>query len=413
MKRMILHIDMNKYYATVEQMLNPTLRGKAIAVCGSAEERHGIVLTASAEAKAMGVKTGMANWEARQICPGLIVIPPKYDQYVKYSRLARQIYSEYSNRIEPYGMDESWADISPLCKNFSDAEEVAHIIRKRVKNELGLTVSIGVSFSKVLAKLGSDMKKPDAVTVLSPDNWKERVWPLPVSDLLYCGPATTRKLMERAIYTIGDLAEYSQEALRRKLGKNGDTLWQYANGIDHAAVMPSGYERIVKSVSRGITCRENLLNNEEVWKVILALSQDVGHQLREYNLAATGVSIYIRECDMHCGLAKQTRIPYPTQSPLEIAQAARILFLNEYQWKKTVRAVCVSTYDLAPRDKPVQLSLFHDESKRVRQQKLDDCIDAIRNRFGKNSIIPMSLIGDLKMPNDGRHSVQMPGMMYQ
>mgnify|MGYP001157714729 FL=1 len=408
----ILHIDMNKFYASVEQMLNPQLKNKAIAVCGSTEERHGIVLTASAEAKARGVKTGMANWEARRACPGLIVVPPQYDQYCKYPKLARAIYGRYSDRIEPFGMDECWVDISPICRTFDDAEKIAHEIRTSIKEELGLTVSIGVSFSKVLAKLGSDMKKPDAVTVLSPENWEERVWPLPVSELLYVGHSTTRKLMSRGILTIGDLAHYPYECVRQMLGKNGTALWRYANGLDRSPVMPVNYERGVKSVSHGITCRQNLETPEQVWKVMLELAQDVGHQLRGYGLAATGVRVYIRESDINYGLAKQSRVSFPTQSPLEIAQAARILFMENYQWNNPVRAVCVSTFGLVPRDSAVQLNLFVDETRRMRRQKLDDCIDEIRGRFGKHSIIAASLMGDLYMPDDGRHEVKMPGIMF-
>ena len=412
MERKILHIDMNKFYATVEQMLNPELQNKAIAVCGSTEEHHGIVLTASAEAKKMGVKTGMANWEARQACPGLIMVPPQYDQYVKYSRLARAIYHRYSDEIEPFGMDECWVDISPLCKTFDTAEEIANEIRETIKSELGLTVSIGVSFNKIFAKLGSDMKKPDAVTMLPPDAWKERVWTLPVSELLYVGFHTTRKLNSRGIMTIGDLARCPVEVLQRMLGKNGVTLWRYANGYDRSRVMPLNYEPGVKSVSKGITCSCNLENDEEVWRVMLELSQDIGRQLRGYGLAATGVKVYIRESDIHCGLGKQSKISFPTQSPLEIAQAARILFLDNYRWNNPVRAVCVSTYDLVPRDQPVQLNLFVDEDRRRRRQKLEDCVYDIRRRFGKHSIISASLMGDLHMPDDGRHEVKMPGMMY-
>ncbi len=413
MGRYILHIDMNKFYASVEQMLNPELKGKAIAVCGSTEDRHGIVLTASTEAKQCGVKTGMANWEARTVCPTLIVVSPQYDQYVKCSKLARAIYRRYSDCVEPYGMDECWCDISPLCRTIDDAEIIAHEIRIAVKEELGLTVSIGVSFSKVLAKLGSDMKKPDAVTVLAPHNWKERVWLLPASDLLYCGPSTTKKLAHQGIFTIGDVASAPIDCFRRLLGKNGVMLWQYANGQDNAAVMPADYERDIKSVSKGITCCADLENDEDVWRVMLELSQDVGRQLWGYGLAATGVGVFIRENDLNCGLAKQVRVPYPTQSPLEIAQAARIQFMQSYGWENPVRAVCVSTYGLVPRDAPVQLSMFSNEAERMRRQSLDDCIFEIRRRFSKHSITTASLLGDLKMPDDGRHSVKMPGMMYQ
>ena len=264
----------------------------------------------------------------------------------------------------------------------------------------------------VLAKLGSDMKKPDAVTLLAPCNWREHVWPLPVSDLLYVGSRTTRKLVGRGIVTIGDLANYPVDCLHQMLGKNGIMLWRFANGEDRSAVMPVNYERTVKSVSKGITCSRNLETPEQVWKVMLALSQDVGHQLRQYGLAARGVRIYIRESEIEYGLAKQGRIPYPTQSPMEIAQAARVQFLDNYRWNHPVRAVCVSTFDLVPRDQPVQLSLFVDEEKRRRRQRLEECVDDIRARFGKHSIFAASLMGDLYMPDDGRHEVKMPGKMY-
>ena len=408
----ILHIDMNKFYASVEQMLNPELKGKPVAVCGSTEERHGIVLTASAEAKAKGVQTGMANWEARQCCPYLIAVSPQYEQYCKYSKLARSIYRRYSNRVEPYGMDECWVDISPLCQDFQEAEKIANEIRLTIKEELGLTVSVGVSFNKVFAKLGSDMKKPDAVTLLSPENWKKRVWPLPASDLLYVGPSAARKLYNRGVQTIGDLANYPYESTRKLLGKNGIALWQYANGMDRSPVMEVSYERGVKSVSHGITCQKDLETSEQVWKVILELSQDVGHQLRGYGLSATGVRIYLRESDIHLGFVKQCRLGFPSQSPLEIAQAARIMFLEGYTWQIPVRAVCVSTFNLVPRDSALQLSLFTDEAKRQQREQLDDCIDEIRGRFGKHAIISASLIGELYMPDDGRHMIKMPGMMF-
>ena len=203
--RIILHSDLNCFYASVEVNENPKLRDQAIAVCGSTEERHGIVLTASYPAKRRGVKTGMAYWQAVRACPGLICVPPHYELYVKYSRLVRNIYLRYTDKMEPYGMDECWLDVSGSRQLHGDGTAIAEEIRKAVRDELGLTVSIGVSFNKIFAKLGSDMKKPDAVTTLPRDDWKGRIWPLPVSELLYVGPATTRKLMSRNILTIPHL----------------------------------------------------------------------------------------------------------------------------------------------------------------------------------------------------------------
>lgn len=409
--RCILHSDANCFYASVEMILNPELRGKAVAVCGSTEERHGIVLAKSELAKKAGVKTGQANWEARQACPGLIVVPPHYDQYCKFSRLLRNIYLRYTNLVEPYGMDECWLDVTGSTQLYGSGEQIAEEIRQTVKDELGITVSIGVSFNKIFAKLGSDMKKPDAVTVLDDSNWRERIWPIPVSELLYVGRSTTRKLMERCVYTIGDLAKTDPSILTSWFGKNGMGLWIFANGEDGSRVMPDGYEAPIKSVGHGITCSCDLYKNEEVWKVMLELTQDIGHRLREYHLCAKGVKLYIRENELD-GMMHQMQLPYPSQSPMEIAQAGRMLLEKWYHWQKPVRAVCVTAINLVPEERPVQLDMFGDENARMKRQKPENCVDEIRSRFGKRSIFAASLMGDLHMPGDGRHEVTMPGMMY-
>ena len=410
-ERFILHSDANCFYASVEMLLNPDLRGKAVAVCGSTEERHGIVLAKSELAKKSGVKTGMANWEARQACPGLIVVPPQYDQYCKFSKLLRNIYLRYTDLVEPYGMDECWLDVTHSRLIHGDGIKIAEEIKSTVKEELGLTVSIGVSFNKIFAKLGSDMKKPDAITVLPQNDWQSRIWPLPVSELLFVGRATTRKLVSRNVLTIGDLARTDPEILHGWFGKNGIMLWRFANGEDTSRIMPNGYEAPIKSVGHGITCSCDLHSNDDVWKVMLELSQDIGHRLRSYGLAAKGVRIMVRGNDL--GFCQyQTQLRYPSQSPLEIAQAARLLFASRYGWETPVRAICVTGINLIPNGYPIQLDVFGDEMRRMRRQKLEDCIDEIRSRFGKSSIIAASLMGDLHMPIDGRHEVTMPGMMY-
>lgn len=275
---MILHSDLNCFYASVEMNENPYLRGKAIAVCGSTEDRHGIVLTASYPAKRMGVKTGAANWQARQCCPGLICVPPHYELYLKYSKLVRRIYARYTDDIEPFGMDENWLAI-PYGRGDVEREGrmIAEEIRRSVREEIGLTVSIGVSFSKIFAKLGSDMKKPDAVTVISRANFQGKVWPLAVSELLYVGPATTRRLMSMNVMTIGDLAKADPELIRSRLGKNGVMLWRFANGADHSPVMPAEFVPPIKSVGHGTTCVCDLEAEYPVWLVLYELAQDVGH----------------------------------------------------------------------------------------------------------------------------------------
>ena len=296
MERVILHSDLNNCYASIECMLHPELRGKYIAVCGSTEERHGIVLAKNQLAKQCGVKTGDVIWEARQKCPQLTIVPPHMDQYLKFSKLVRSIYLRYSPEVESFGIDESWISLtgSPLLKNRTPVE-IANEIRETVKAEVGLTVSIGVSFNKIFAKLGSDMKKPDAVTEIRPDTFREQIWPLPASDLLYVGRATEEKLRRYCIHTIGDLAQTDKDFLVRLLGVNGEKLWSYANGLDSSRVMPCDYELPIKSIGHGITCTEDLVSEYEVRCVFRELSQEVGLKLRKNKLAAMGVRIAVRD----------------------------------------------------------------------------------------------------------------------
>jgi DNA polymerase-4 len=408
----ILHSDLNCFYASVEMMFDPKLKGKAMAVCGSTENRHGIVLAKSYEAKARGVKTAMANWEARRVCPGLICVPPQYDQYLKYSRLVRQIYLRHANDIEPFGMDESWVALSGLGSVRKDGLEVAQEISQSIESELGLTVSIGVSFSKIFAKLGSEMKKPRGITVLDEDNWREKVWPLPVSELLYVGPSTTRKLMGKNVLTIGDLAHIEPELLRSWFGKNGVGLWAFANGLDNARVCPTEYVVPIKSVGHGTTCVVDLDNEYAVWLVLYELAQDVGHRLRENRLAARGVQLTVKDKDLGW---QQYQIPLQatTQNSLDIASTAFSLFKSRYNWLKPVRALTVRGINLISEDQPVQLDVFNNYTRREKTGRIDTAVDEIRRRFGYNAIQAASLMGNLLMAQDKCETVIMPNVMYQ
>lgn len=410
--RAILHSDLNCFYASVETMLDPRLRGKAVAVCGSTEDRHGIVLAKSELAKKAGVKTGMVNWEARQCCRDLIIVPPQYDQYLKYSKLTQAIYQRYTDMMEPFGMDECWLDVTGSGNVCGDARMIAENIRRSVKEELGLTVSIGVSFNKVFAKLGSDMKKPDAITEIAPESYKEKIWPLPCSDMIYCGPATTKKLARCGIHTIGNVAACDPVFLKNLLGANGLALWSYANGRDTSRVMHKDFVSPIKSVGHGITCVSDLENEEEVWKVILELSQDIGHRLRLHGLATRTVQIAVRGNDLY-GSQFQCKLPIKTQLPSEIAVAAFRCFKERYSWSTKVRAITVRAIELSPKDSVEQLDLFEDCSKRIAKEKVQDAVEEIRGRFGKGAITYACLMGNLKMPTDGRDKVRMPGIMYQ
>lgn len=410
-QRVILHSDMNSFYASVEMMLDPSLRGKAVAVCGSVEDRHGIVLAKSDLAKRAGVKTGMVCWEARQRCPNLVVVPPQYDEYIKYSRLAHEIYYRFTDMVEPFGMDECWLDVTASRYQCGTGLEIAEQIRAATREELGLTVSVGVSFNKIFAKLGSDLKKPDAITEITPENFRDKVWPLAASEMIYVGRATEAKLANYGIHTIGQVAETPPELLRSWFGVNGLALWRYANGTDQSRVMHKDFVSPVKSVGHGITCTADLENEEEVFNVMLELSQDVGHRLRVHGLTARGVQLWIRTNDLS-GMQCQCKLPFRTQLPSELTAAGFKLFQERYHWTQNVRAVCIRAIDLVPKNEEEQLSIFIDNEKRDRRERLEDTIENLRSRFGKCAVTYACLLGDLKMPGDGRDKVKMPGLMY-
>ena len=412
MSRVILHSDLNCFYASVEINENPSLQGKRVAVCGSVENRHGIVLTASYPAKRAGVKTGMTNREAQAACPGLIIVPPRYDLYLKYSRLVRRIYRRYANDIEPFGMDENWLMIDGVHSVEEEGAQIAEEIRACVREETGLTVSVGVSFNKIFAKLGSDMKKPDAVTVISRGNFRDRGWPLPASDLLYVGPATARKFHFMGIDTIGSLARFDPGILRTRLGKNGLMLWGFANGLDDSPVMPSGFTAPVQSVGHGTTCVRDLESEYEVWCVLYELAQDVSHRLRTYGLVVRGVQITVRDKDL--GWRQyQHPLPFPTRSALDIAQAGFALFRAVYRWEKPVRALTIRGIQVSSDASPVQTDLFADWTLRERRQTLCDAVDEIRSRFGYASIGPASLLSCRLLATDKCETVPMPAPMYR
>lgn len=407
---MILHSDANCFYASVEMVENPDLRKEKMAVCGDPKQRHGIVLTANYPAKRMGVKTGMANWQAMQACPGLVTVQPHYDRYLKYSKLLQRIYRRYSNNVEPFGMDECWIS---LPYEEEDAVEVAEEIRQTVKDETGLTVSIGVSFSKALAKLGSDMKKPDAMTVLSRSDFREKCWDLPVSDLLYVGPQTTRKLKRLSINTIGQLANAPDDLIQRKFGKNGMMVQAFARGTDCSAVAPNGYTPVPQSIGHGATCRQDLEDNYTVWLGLVELAEDVSHRLIESDCKAQCVQLYVKDSTFRF-FEFHAQIHYPTQSAVIIAQAAYELFALSYRWEKPVRAMTITASKLQAAYTPEQIDMFGDYDEADKYNRLDRAINEIRGRFGKDAICCGSLYAnDAKLATDKCETVKMPGPMYR
>lgn len=391
MSRTILHVDLNNFYASVECLYRPEIRNKPVIVCGDIEARHGIVLAKNYPAKILGVKTGEAIWQAKQKCPGLVAVRADYSKYLRFSKLAREIYADYSDKIEAFGIDENWIDISGTEKMFGTGPEIADVIRTRLKDELGLTGSVGVSWNKIFAKLGSDMKKPDATTVITQDNFRQTVWPLPVGDLLYVGRSTQRKLENRAIYTIGGLAKRDVNDLKLLLGVWGETLWHFANGLDSAPVRQTGEESIVKSVGNSTTTPRDLINNEDVKLIIYVLAESVAARLRKHGLKCKTIAISVRGNDL-MSFERQGKTLGPTFLSGDIAEKAMELFIENYRWDNPIRSLGVRGSDLVTADGHLQLDLF--DNSNLNAEALAVTVDNLHKRFGHYSVQRCSMLLD-------------------
>ena len=393
MERVILHCDANAFYASVECLYTPSIRHRPVAVCGSVEERHGIVLTKNQIAKQFGVQTGEAIWQARQKCPDLICVPPDYGLYIRFSKRMCRIYEEYSDRVESFGLDEAWIDLSSPGLTVRGGERIAHEIRVRVKRELGITVSVGVSFNKIFAKLGSDMKKPDAVTVIPADSFREKVWPLPVGDLLFVGPATRRKLADMNVRTIGDLARFDAECLRGRLGKPGLVLKAYAAGLDRSPVMPADARMAIQSVGNSATPPHDLQTPADARCLCYLLAESVAARLRQEGLRARCVSLSVRSAELVTRSCQQT-LPRATNLTGEIAQAAVQLFDGRFAGGFPYRSAGLSCSALTPDDAPVQLDFLGDEARRIKTERLESAIDGLRRRFGHQIVRRAVVLAD-------------------
>ena len=396
MDRVILHSDMNCFYASVEMLHHPEFGDRPLAVGGDPLARHGIVLTANYPAKRRGVKTGMALWQARKACPELMFVPPRMDLYLRFSKLAHSIYKDYSDMIEPFGIDESWIDITSSVSALGDGPHIADKISKRIKHELGLTVSIGISYNKIFAKFGSDYKKPDAITHITRDNYTDIVWRSPVGlkengahivgDLLYVGRATERKLRSVGIRTIGDLATASPDYLKGMLGKMGLILWIFANGEDQTPVSEDKEVSQIKSIGNSTTTPRDLTCDDDVSTVLYLLSESVASRLRDNHFVGRNVGISVRDNGLFW-FSRQKKIDIPTNISEEIYRYALEIFKANYTWRQPIRSICVRVSDLILDEYCYQLSLFSDPIMREKQLKADIAVDTLRNRFGHESIM--------------------------
>ncbi len=386
MGRSILHVDINNFYASVEVRDDPSLAALPVAVCGDAEARHGIILAKNYRAKAYGVKTAEAIWQAKRKCPELVLIPCHFEKYERVTAESRKLLLTYSDRVEPFGMDEAWLDISPYAPTAGAAEEIADEIRAKYRGELGLTASVGVSFNKTFAKLGSDMKKPDATTVITPGNFRGKIWGLPVEDLLFVGPKTQQKLNLRGVRTIGDLANVREDLVRSWLGKWGSDLRFCANGLDRSPVVPMGSEAAVKSIGNGFTPPSDLHDEREALALITALSESVGSRLRASGLMGRVVVLGLRDTAL-LSFERQTKLIRPTNIALEIRDAAWKLLRANWSWQRPLRSLAVRVTALVSDDTPIQLSFFDDEEGREKRLTAERAVDAVREKYGKRSLL--------------------------
>ncbi len=440
MERLILHVDANCFYASVEMLYHPEFQGVPLAVGGNAETRHGIILAKNYLAKSFGVKTGEALWEAKGKCPGLVIVPPNYPRYMRFSKKMRKIFYDYSDHIEPFGLDEAYIDITGSAKLLGKTgREIAEEISTRIREALGITVSIGISWNKIFAKFGSDYQKPDAITEITHTNYQKIVWPQPVGDLLYVGRATVRKLKQRGIETVGALAQTPSDILRGWFGKMGEILWRFANGLDETPVRvfdpelndvhyeikgignaitthrdltnlnevrmvltmlsESVASRVrdhgfrgnvhyeIKGIGNAITTHRDLTNLNEVRMVLTMLSESVASRVRDHGFRGNVVGIHIRDKDL-ISCSRQMKLDRYTNITREISDAAYALFKKRYRDQPVfaIRSLGVRVTGLAGDHMPLQLSLFRDERERIRQEKLDAAIDDCRRRFGNNSV---------------------------
>lgn len=390
MDRIILHCDLNCFYASVELLSHPDLRDFPMAVCGDPSSRHGIILAKNEPAKHFGVQTAETIWQAKKKCPDLVLLPPHHKLYREFSRRVNAIYDEYTDLVEPFGIDESWLDVTHTLHLFGgNAGALADALRERMKRELGLTLSVGISFNKVFAKLGSDYKKPDATTLISRENWREIVWPLPVGDLLYVGGAARKLLKQYGVETIGQLAACKTDLLEDLMGKMGAQLYDYANGLDREPVRSRYEAEPVKSVGNGTTFPQNLTTRSQVQAGVAVLADSVASRLRHHGLYASGIQVTLRDPQFR-DRSRQRQLSAPTHLIRDLTDAAMELVDTLWTPPSPIRALTVTAIHLVQEgDAYEQVDLFAASAalKKEKQEKLEAAMDRIRGKYGDRSIV--------------------------
>lgn len=383
MDRVILHCDCNGFFASVEAAINPELRNVPMAVGGSVEARHGIILAKNELAKKYNIQTAETIFSAKKKCPDLVIVPPHHDLYEEYSRKVNAIYLEYTDQVEKFGIDESWLDVTGSQRLFGSGEEIAATLRKRIREEIGITISVGVSFNKVFAKLGSDYKKPDATTVITRENYKDIVYPLPVGDLLFVGRKTREALAKLHIQTIGDLADADKEKLIKLLGKQGEMIYKYACGEDDSPVDPHTNDE-VKSVGNGMTFRRDLCGERDIMCGISHLSESIAVRMRRKGVKCTVVQVTIKDPDL-VSIQRQEKLSSPTNLAKDITCKAMEIMRHSWNMKKPIRMLTVTGCGIIPEDSAQQISFF-DDAANPKRKNLEKALDKIRDKYGSDSI---------------------------
>ncbi len=386
MDRTILHCDCNSFFASVECVYRPELWDVPMAVCGDPKSRHGIVLAKNERAKAYGIVTAETVWQAKKKCPDLVLVPPHHDRYHEFCRRINEIYCEYTDRVEPFSIDESWLDVTGSRRLFGDGVTIADALRRRIREEIGVTISVGVSFNKLFAKMGSDYKKPDATTVITRDNYRDLLYPLPVGQFMFVGRSAAATLARMGITTIGDLAATDRAFLVSALGKLGGSLHDSANALDNDPVRLYTDKREVKSVGNGMTFHRDLSGEEEVRGGLLYVTEPVAARLREQGLYCRTVQLTVKFPSLKV-VVRQRSTAHPTRLVAELLDNAWALLQDCWQPGTPVRSLTVTAGRLT-REAEEQLCLFEEEApqERERKENLEDAVDRLRRKYGKASV---------------------------
>lgn len=407
--RVILHSDLDNFYASVEEKKRPGLKGRPLVVCGNKEDRHGVVLAKNAPAKRAGIKTGDVLWQAKKKCKNLIEVPADFSEYLRVSKRVRAIYERYTDRVEAFGIDECWLDVTASARLFGSGMHIAEGIRAAIAEEIGITASVGVSWNKIFAKLGSDIAKPDAAVEITPENFRQTVWPLPAEDLLYVGKATKEKLSRRGIFTIGQIAAAPESLLEKWLGKWGTYLYLFANGLDNTPVYKREEEQNIKSIGNSLTNYRDLKNEEEVRALVLLLADSVAARLRESPLGrANTVHVFATDAQLY-RYAKQGRTPRPTKNAAEIADCAFSLFRKVYPWKAAVRGLGVSVSGFTYGQEQTS---FDDLAGKNKADRVEETVDKLRAKYGHGVIQRAVILKDRRLASldvKGEHVIHPEG----